>query len=245
MTVVDLFAGELERVGHRRRDDDRGAVLVVVEDRNAHAGLRLLLDLEAFGALDVLEIDAAEGRLQRDDDVDQLVDVGLVDLDVEHVDAGELLEQDRLAFHHRLAGERADGAEAEHRGAVGQHRDQILPRRQIGGFFRIGDDRLAGEGDARRIGEREVALVAERLGRRDLELTGPRQAVIMQRVGLEDGCVFAGHGRFLRLVGAPTFAASAAGRKCGGARLSSSVRAFPAARRETSRERIAKVASQK
>ena len=125
LDLVEPLAGELERVGHRGRDDDRGAVLVVVEDRNAHAGLRLLLDLEAFGALDVLEIDAAEGRLQRDDDVDQLVDVGLVDLDVEDVDAGELLEQDRLAFHHRLAGERADGAEAEHRGAVGQHGDEI------------------------------------------------------------------------------------------------------------------------
>ena len=51
---------------------------------------------------------------------------GLVDLDVEHVDAGELLEQHRLALHHRLAGERADGAEAEHRGAVGQHGDEVL-----------------------------------------------------------------------------------------------------------------------
>jgi hypothetical protein len=47
------------------------------------------------------------------------------DLDVEHVDAGEFLEQDRLAFHHRLRGQRADIAEAEHRGAVGDHRDQI------------------------------------------------------------------------------------------------------------------------
>ena len=40
------------------------------------------------------------------------------DLDVEHVDAGELLEQDRLALHHGLGGERPDIAEAEHGGAV-------------------------------------------------------------------------------------------------------------------------------
>ena len=45
-----------------------------------------------------------------------------VDLDVEHVDAGELLEQDGLALHHRLAGQRADIAQAEHGGAVGDHR---------------------------------------------------------------------------------------------------------------------------
>jgi hypothetical protein len=59
----------------------------------------------------------------------------LVDLDVEHVDAGELLEQAALAFHHRLAGERPDVAEAEHRGAVGDHRDQVAARRQRAASF--------------------------------------------------------------------------------------------------------------
>ena len=35
------------------------------------------------------------------------------------------LEQDRLAFHHRLRRQRTDIAETEHRGAVGDHRHQI------------------------------------------------------------------------------------------------------------------------
>ena len=52
------------------------------------------------------------------------------DLDVEDVDAGEFLEQDRLAFHHRLGGQRADIAEAEHGGAVGDHGDEIGAGRQ-------------------------------------------------------------------------------------------------------------------
>ena len=47
------------------------------------------------------------------------------DLDVEHVDAGELLEQAALALHHRLAGQRADVAEAEHGGAVADHGDEV------------------------------------------------------------------------------------------------------------------------
>ena len=143
--------------------------------------LQALLDLEAFRRLDVLEIDAAEGRLQRRDHVDELVDVLLVDLDVEHVDAGEFLEQDRLAFHHRLGGERADIAEAEDGGAVGDDRDEVLARGQVGRLGRVGGDRLAGRGDAGRIGERQVALVAERLGRLDLELSGPRIAVVEER----------------------------------------------------------------
>ena len=71
-----------------------------------------------------------------------------VDLDVEHVDAGELLEQDGLALHHRLAGQRADIAQAEHGGAVGDHRHQVAARGVVVGGVRVGDDRLAGGGDA-------------------------------------------------------------------------------------------------
>ena len=44
------------------------------------------------------------GRLQRRHDLDELVGVQAIDLDVEHVDAGEFLEEDGLAFHHRLGG---------------------------------------------------------------------------------------------------------------------------------------------
>ena len=64
----------------------------------------LALDVKAFGRLDVFEVDAAERRLERDDHVDQLVGIAFVELDVEAVDARELLEQHRLAFHHRLGG---------------------------------------------------------------------------------------------------------------------------------------------
>ena len=103
---------QLQAVQDGRADDDGRAVLVVVEHRDLHALAQLALDVEALGRLDVLEVDAAEGRLERGDDVDQLVGVVLGELDVEHVDAGELLEQAALALHHRLAGERTDVAEA-------------------------------------------------------------------------------------------------------------------------------------
>ena len=152
--LVDLLADQRQAVEDGRADDDRGAVLVVVEDRDLHALAQLLLDVEALRRLDVLEIDAAEGRLQRGDDLDQLVRVELVELDVEDVDAGELLEQDGLAFHHRLGGERADGAQAQHGRAVGDHADQVGARGQLGGRRRIAHDLVAGGGDAGRIGER-------------------------------------------------------------------------------------------
>jgi hypothetical protein len=146
---ADLLADDLQCVEHGRSDDDRGPVLVVVEHRDLHPLAQLALDDEALRRLDVLEVDAAEGRLERGDDVDQLVGIVLVDLDVEHIDAGELLEQHALAFHHRLAGERADVAEAEHGGAVRDHRDQIAARGHLAGRGRIGHDRFAGMRDTR------------------------------------------------------------------------------------------------
>ena len=57
---------------------------------------------KAIGGFDVFEIDRAKGRLHRAYDLGQLFRVGLIKLDVEAVDVGELLEQNRLAFHHRL-----------------------------------------------------------------------------------------------------------------------------------------------
>src|SRR5262249_334437 len=72
---VDPLSGEFERVDDRRGNDDRGAVLIIVEHWNAHPGFRLLLDLETLRTLNVLEIDAAERRLERDNDVDELLNV--------------------------------------------------------------------------------------------------------------------------------------------------------------------------
>ncbi len=190
----DVLAGELEPVEDRRRDDDRRAVLVVVEDRDLHLLAQLTLDLETLGRLDVLEVDAAEGRLQRRDDVDHALDRRRVDLDVEDVDAGELLEEDGLALHHRLGGERPDVAETEHRRAVGDDGDEIAARGVVLRPIRIVLDRQTGRRDARRIGERQVALVAERLGRLDLELSGTRHLVEIQR-GFRELVVVAAFGK--------------------------------------------------
>ena len=125
--------------------------------------------------------------------------VGLVDLDVEHVDPGELLEQHRLAFHDGLCRERSDGAETEHRGPVGHHRDEVRAGGQARRLGRIGRDRVAGCGDARRVGEREVVLARERLGGADRELARHREAVVGERVVGES----IGHGFLPRRNAAP------------------------------------------
>ena len=77
------------------------------------------------GAGDVLEVDAAERRREAHDRLDDLVDVGGGEGDRDRVDAAELLEQHGLALHHRHRGGRADVAEAQHGGAVGDDGDGV------------------------------------------------------------------------------------------------------------------------
>jgi hypothetical protein len=60
-----------------------------VEDRDVHLALERLLDVEALGRLDVFEVDAAEGRLEKPDAADELVGILCRELDVEDVDVGE------------------------------------------------------------------------------------------------------------------------------------------------------------
>ena len=62
--VVDVAPGEMQRVDQAGRGDDRRAVLVVMEDRDVHQLAQALLDDEALRRLDVLEVDAAEGRAE-------------------------------------------------------------------------------------------------------------------------------------------------------------------------------------
>ena len=167
LDLADVLADQLEPVEHRRGSDDRSAVLVVMEDRNLHALPQRALDVETFRGLDVLEVDPPEGRLEARHDLNQLVRVPLVDFDVEHVDASKFLEQTGLSLHYRLAGERTDIAQTEHGGAVGDHRHQVGARGKRRRLVRIIPDGKARIGNARRIGERQVALIHQALGRRD------------------------------------------------------------------------------
>ena len=83
------------------------------------------LDLEAARRRDVLEVDPAEARREPGDGLDDLVDVGGGQTDRHGVHAAELLEEHRLALHHRHRGGRADVAEPEDRRPVGDDRDGV------------------------------------------------------------------------------------------------------------------------
>jgi len=90
------------------------------------------------------------------------------------------LNRQPLAFHHRLGGERAAIAEAEHGGAVGDNADQIA----LGGIFvsrfRVFCDLLDRNGHAGRIGETQVVLGQTGLRGNDLDLSLAALGVIAQ-----------------------------------------------------------------
>ncbi len=181
-TSADRLAGQLQGVQQGRRGDDRRAVLVVVEHRDAHRLAQPLLDVEALRRLDVLQVDPPESRLEQLHHANELVGILGVDFEIEHVDVGEPLEQDALAFHHRLARLGADVAESQHGRPVADHGDKIGPRRVAAHQPWVRLDFAASPGDARRVGQAQIELRGARLRRPNGDLPRLRELVVVERL---------------------------------------------------------------
>ncbi len=148
------------------------------------------LDLEAPGGADVLQVDPTERGSKADHGLDDLVHVGAGQADRDRVDAAELLEQQRLAFHHRKRRLRTDVPKPEHRGAVGDDRDDAVLPRVVMNQVRLGRDRQADLGYAGRVRGRQVDAVTQRDGRDDFDLAAEmqlEQRVAGQWVGCHSG----------------------------------------------------------
>ena len=149
----DFAAGKFQRVDQAGGGDDRGTVLIVMEDRHIEQLAKLLLDDEAFRRLDVFEIDPAPALAEQFDAIDELVRILGRHFEIDGIDIGETLEQDRFAFHHRLGRQGAAIAEPENGGAVGDDRDEIALGRVVVRLALVGGDRQHRNGNARRIGQ--------------------------------------------------------------------------------------------
>ncbi len=122
--VGQILLDDAQTVEDRRGADDRRAVLIVMEDRDIHPLAQLLLDVETLRRFNIFRVDTAEGWFEGGDDVNEFVRIQLIDFDIKHIDTGKFLKQDAFALHYRLTGQRADVAEPQHRGAVGDDRHQ-------------------------------------------------------------------------------------------------------------------------
>ena len=180
--VLDRFPGDLQRVEQRRARNDGRSMLVIVKHRNPHGFAQCFLDIETIRSANVLEIDATDCRLEQLAELHDVVGIFRSDLDVEHIDVGELLEEIALAFHHRLAGQRADVSQPEDRRAVGDDSDKVALRRVGVREIRVAFDLEARLGDAGRVCQRKVPLIGQRLRRHDGDLAGSAARMIVESV---------------------------------------------------------------
>ena len=176
----DVLLHQLQRIQQGRARYDRRAVLVVVEHRDGERVAEGLFDVEAVGGADVFEVDPADGRFKQSTEPDHVLRLLRADLEIEHVDIRERLEEDPLALHDRFARQGTDVPEAEHRRPVGDDGHQVAFRRIGVCVPRSGRDLAARLRHPRRIGEGQVSLILEGLGRGDLDLPGATLRVVIQ-----------------------------------------------------------------
>ncbi len=77
-------------------------MLIVVKHRNIALFDQGAFDFEAFRRLDIFEVDPPESDGNALDGIDEGLRALSVHFDIEHIDAGETLEQYALSFHYRL-----------------------------------------------------------------------------------------------------------------------------------------------
>ena len=154
--IFHLLAHHTQGVDEGSSNNDSSAVLVIVKHRDVQLTLQRFFDLKALGALDVLQIDAAKGGrngLAGSNDAGCVVGI---DADGEGIHAAELLEQHRLALHDRQTSFRADIAQAQHGGAVGNDSHHVALEGVLIHVVGVFLDLAAGFGHAGSVGGGQV-----------------------------------------------------------------------------------------
>ena len=136
-------------------------MLVIVEYGDVHDFFQFVFNIIALGRRNIFQVDRRKAGFQRFYDGDKFIGILVVDADGNRVHTAEAFEQDRLAFHDRICGSRADIAQAQYAGAVGADTYQIA----AGGIFkshvRFYFDFLTGFRYARGVSNRQVVAVIQ------------------------------------------------------------------------------------
>ena len=77
-------------------------MLIVMKDGDVHPLFQCLFNDEAIGRGNIFQIDAAKGRLEQFNRVNEALCILGIHFDVDGIDVGKAFEQDCLALHHRL-----------------------------------------------------------------------------------------------------------------------------------------------
>ncbi len=156
--ILQLAPRQLGGVQKGSAGNHRRSMLVVMKHGNTHLLPQAFFHHEAFRGLDILQVDGSESGLHGLDRLNQLFRFLHVQLNIKNVNIREHLEQNALAFHHRLGGIRPDIAQSQNGGAVGDHAYQVGASRIQGALRGILFDAETGFGHARRIGKSQIPL---------------------------------------------------------------------------------------
>ena len=72
LDLIELLASDLDGVQQGGAANYGGSVLVIVEDGDLHRLFETLFNVEAFGRLDVFQVDSAERRFEQLTDLDHI-----------------------------------------------------------------------------------------------------------------------------------------------------------------------------
>ncbi len=124
------------------------------------AFLEAVFNDEALGSLDVFKVYAAKGGGHEFDHLNDLLRVLGIDANGEGVHIAEGLEKQGFAFHNRHGRSGADVAQAQHGRTVGNHADEVGVIGIDIQHLRVFVDFHAGFGNAGRVGQRQVVIIA-------------------------------------------------------------------------------------
>ena len=179
--VLNGFLSQFQGIQQGSSRNDGRSVLVVMHDGNVQFGLQAAFNFKCLRGFDVFQVDAAKRRCNGLDGGDELLRIARVHFNVKHIDVGEYFKQHALPFHHRLARLGANVAQPEHRGAVGDHRDQIAFGCVVVDVLLVSCNGFAGLRHPRTVGQSEVLLRAVRLRGEDFNLPLSASAVVIER----------------------------------------------------------------
>src|SRR3546814_11457951 len=121
LDILEITVRQIAGIDNPGRSDDSGAVLVVMEHGDVHSFAQRMLDHEAFGRLDILQIDAAEARLQQCDRVNKGVDILCIQFKVVSIDITDTLDPYTLDPTYRHRSMHLTIPAAKNSRAIGKH----------------------------------------------------------------------------------------------------------------------------
>ena len=90
-------------------------MLIVMENRNIHKTLKLLLHVEAIRCFDVFKVNSTKGWTEQFDAVNKLIRILSIYANIYRFDTSKLVEKHGLALHDRFTSDGAEVAEAPSR----------------------------------------------------------------------------------------------------------------------------------